>query len=436
MKRFVIVWCILFACAGAVRAQQSAIEAADFDGSGRVDFADFLMFAAAFGKSTGQDGFEARFDLNGNGIVDFPDFLIFAQVFGKSPSDPQEVFLYIADLTRNLVEVIDATSNLLDPTRTLYASLPRGIAISETNQRIYVAGVDTFFAFSQSGSAAFKTPLIPILVPGSAPESRGGFRVALSRNHDRAFVTEESGASVHVFNALTGASVQRITVPPTPNGIAMSPDGQRAYVAHGDGATSISVIDAVASTFTDSIPVGQAVTRIVLSPDGERIYCNNARGGALVIANPHTKAIVQTLHLGQEGDANVTILDVAMSPDGSRLSASFNRILFAFDTQGNEILAFWGGVAVFDTATWTKTAEIPVGELVANMGLAPDGKTLYVAGTANLSDQTAEGLQVFIVDLDEAHVLGTIRGLNLPVAFAFRAGKPVVPAHLPELTVF
>lgn len=436
MKQFVFAWCILFACAGAARAQQSTIATADFDGSGRVDFADFLAFAAGFGKSTGQEGFDARLDLNGNGTVDFPDFLLFAQAFGKSPSDPQEIFLYIADLTRNLIEVVNVTSNLLDPARTLYASLPRGIAVSATNQRIYVAGVDTFYAFSESGSTVFKTPLIPILTPGGAPESRGGFRVALSRNHDRAFVTQESGASVQIFNALTGASVQSVAVRATPNGIAISPDGLRAYVAHGDGARAISVIDAVAPTLTDSISVTQSISRIVLSPDGQRIYCNNARAGELLVISANTKTTVHTLQLGQADDADIKIIDVALSSDGSRLAASFNRILFGFDPQGNEVLAFWGGIAVFNTATWAKTAEIHVGELVANMGLAPDGKTLYVAGTINLSDQTAEGLQVFIVDLDEARSLGTIRGLSLPVAFAFRAGKPVVPAQLPELTIF
>ena len=51
---------------------------ADFDGSGIVDFPDFLGFARAFGSTN------LTYDLNDNGIVDFPDFLSFAQSFGKS----------------------------------------------------------------------------------------------------------------------------------------------------------------------------------------------------------------------------------------------------------------------------------------------------------------------------------------------------------------
>ena len=49
---------------------------ADFDRSGSVDFADFLMFAEAFG------GTSTQFDLDRSGLVDFLDFLIFAENFG------------------------------------------------------------------------------------------------------------------------------------------------------------------------------------------------------------------------------------------------------------------------------------------------------------------------------------------------------------------
>ena len=51
---------------------------ADFNGSGIVDFPDFLSFAQAFGTN------DATHDLNDNGTVDFPDFLTFVQSFGKS----------------------------------------------------------------------------------------------------------------------------------------------------------------------------------------------------------------------------------------------------------------------------------------------------------------------------------------------------------------
>lgn len=55
----------------------------DFDGNGAVDFQDFLLFVAQFGKSSSDDGFDARMDLDGNGAVDFQDFLRFVAAFGS-----------------------------------------------------------------------------------------------------------------------------------------------------------------------------------------------------------------------------------------------------------------------------------------------------------------------------------------------------------------
>ncbi len=55
-----------------------AAAVADFDGSGVVDFSDFLLFANAFGSS------DPRFDLDDDGLVAFSDFVRFAFFFGKS----------------------------------------------------------------------------------------------------------------------------------------------------------------------------------------------------------------------------------------------------------------------------------------------------------------------------------------------------------------
>ena len=50
----------------------------DFNVDGTVNFADFVLFAQAFGRS------DPEFDLDGDGSVKFGDFVIFAQLFGTS----------------------------------------------------------------------------------------------------------------------------------------------------------------------------------------------------------------------------------------------------------------------------------------------------------------------------------------------------------------
>jgi len=55
----------------------------DFDGSGAVDFTDFLLFAQHFGTGTGDLAFDARYDLDTDGRVALSDFLHFASGYGK-----------------------------------------------------------------------------------------------------------------------------------------------------------------------------------------------------------------------------------------------------------------------------------------------------------------------------------------------------------------
>ncbi len=56
----------------------------DFDGSGVVDFFDFLQFAGKFGSSQGDEEYEDRFDLDGDGEIGFDDFFQFVGHFGKA----------------------------------------------------------------------------------------------------------------------------------------------------------------------------------------------------------------------------------------------------------------------------------------------------------------------------------------------------------------
>ena len=56
----------------------------DFDGDGSVNLSDFLAFAAVFGKSSLDEGFDARMDFDDTGSIDLSDFLAFAAVFGTT----------------------------------------------------------------------------------------------------------------------------------------------------------------------------------------------------------------------------------------------------------------------------------------------------------------------------------------------------------------
>ncbi len=58
----------------------------DFNGDGRVDLSDFLLFASQYGLSRGDEQYDAKYDLDGDGTIGFGDFLIFGRSFGKEGS--------------------------------------------------------------------------------------------------------------------------------------------------------------------------------------------------------------------------------------------------------------------------------------------------------------------------------------------------------------
>ena len=67
-------------------ALQLAVLTPDFNGDGRVDLSDFLLFASQFGLSRGDEQYDAKYDLDGDGTIGFGDFLIFGRSFGKERS--------------------------------------------------------------------------------------------------------------------------------------------------------------------------------------------------------------------------------------------------------------------------------------------------------------------------------------------------------------
>ena len=75
--------------AGVFRAQLIPLASRDapspdFNGDGRVGFADFVAFAGAYGARSGQSNFDSKFDLDGDGRVGFSDFVTLCQCVWQS----------------------------------------------------------------------------------------------------------------------------------------------------------------------------------------------------------------------------------------------------------------------------------------------------------------------------------------------------------------
>ena len=114
----------------SVALETTAPPSLDFDGSGIVDFPDYLMFISAFGSQEGQDKYNAKYDLNSDGKIAFEDFLILTDNFGKNvvAQKPPTSSDQDASTPQSMVENTGATGATLPVTslaESVVASTPQ-----------------------------------------------------------------------------------------------------------------------------------------------------------------------------------------------------------------------------------------------------------------------------------------------------------------------
>ena len=64
-------------------ADLGTLREGDVNNDDRVNMADYVILATAYGKSVGQPGYDARADFNGNGAVNMADYVLLATSYGR-----------------------------------------------------------------------------------------------------------------------------------------------------------------------------------------------------------------------------------------------------------------------------------------------------------------------------------------------------------------
>jgi DNA-binding beta-propeller fold protein YncE len=317
---------------------------------------------------------------------------------------------------------------LLTPTgaQTEVSPYPFALTLTPDGTRVVVActGADDqslHLLDAASGKLLFKQPL---------PHSWLG--LALSPDGARAYVAGAKGKNVLVYRlerdrflAEEPISLKRKEDGPkldaTPGGLAISPDGSALWVAR-ILANDVVKVDLATKKIVATVPAGAHPYRPVLSSDG-KILALAAWGGAAVTFVDPEKAIaagsVKTAdHPG----------DLAFSLDARTLFvAQANRNLVAAVDIASRAVVRQISVAFGPDGPGTPSAEsMPDGSTPNALALSPDGMTLFVA---NADDDA-----VAVVDLSlgpaKARAKGFIPSGWYPDALALsRDGKTLWVAN-------
>lgn len=227
--------------------------------------------------------------------------------------------------------------------------------------------------------------------------------VAVTPDGSRAYVTD-ANTSVWVVNTGSNSVVAKIAAGDTPEAIAITPDGKRAYVTSitcglllcsGPGnppqLASVEVIDTASNTLTATITIGNLPTvqtpgvllaAIAISPDGTRAYVSNAEGNQIWAIDTGSNQVVATIPTAVLGFVGMSI-----NPDGSRLYAA---------SVGNPSV-----VDVIDTKTNAEVTSValPGNDVPTQIRMAPDGGHAYVTGETG---------HVWVIDTTRNAMVATI----------------------------
>ncbi|MFE4416220.1 beta-propeller fold lactonase family protein [Streptomyces sp. NPDC056821] len=250
------------------------------------------------------------------------------------------------------------------------ARLIAGVAL----MALAAAGGGIYLA--QSRSSGPTAPSVSSIQVGKSP---GG--VAVSPDGRRAYATNYFGpASVSMIDTAAHHTVGNpIPVGDKPQGVAISPDGSRAYTANY-GSASVSVIDTATNhTVGNPIHVGKDPVGVTVSPDGRWVYVANSGSDSVSVIDTATNHTVgNPIHVGDKP------YGVAVSQDGGRAYTA---------NAGSD------SVSVIDTATnHTVGNPIHVGKKPAGVTVSPDGRRAYTANAGSDS--------VSVIDTATNHTVG------------------------------
>jgi len=207
----------------------------------------------------------------------------------------------------------------------------------------------------------------------------GAHGIAFSPDAARIYVSDEASSTLDVFDRKSGRLVKQVPLSGHPNNIAVAKDG-RVVVGIARGAGALDIIDPTTLALAKSVPVNGPLHNVYVTPDSKHVVTGSIRTGTITVIDLATEQTAWELKL----DKGIRPMTIEAAPDGSP-----KRIFV-------QLTAF-NGFAVVDFAARKEVARIALPKIETEfetdggragapshgIGVAPDGKTLWVTSIPN-----------------------------------------------------
>jgi len=194
------------------------------------------------------------------------------------------------------------------------------------------------------------------------------------------FFSSEAEQTLHVVDGKSLQTTKKIPLTGRPNNISISKDGARVYVGIVSSPGAVDVIDTRTLERVKSIPMKGGIHNVYVTPDGKYLVAGSIAGRLMTVVDQKTDEPLWTLF--EEGVRPMTF-DV--NPDGST-----RRIFVQLsEVHGFAIVDFHqrkevGRITLPNDVPAEKVDKGPFNASPSHgIGVAPDGKTLWVTSRPN-----------------------------------------------------
>jgi YVTN family beta-propeller protein len=203
---------------------------------------------------------------------------------------------------------------------------------------------------------------------------------AAAPDGSRFYFTNEAEESLDVVDARTLSVIKRIPLSGRPNNVSISHDGKRVYAAIVASPGAVDVVDTTTLTVDKTIPTRGGIHNTFVTPDGRFVVAGSIAGKSLTVIDQETEEPVWTLYF----EGGVRPMAFEKSSDGS------TRRMFVqlSDVHGFAVVDFAerkevGRVQLPELPPEQQNHDMLQGSPSHGIGVAPDGKTLWVCSKIN-----------------------------------------------------